>query len=38
LGCGENVVRLIPPLIITQKEVDMALSILGEVLTEVCPA
>ena len=38
LGCGENVVRLIPPLIITQKEVDMALAILEEVLTEVCPA
>lgn len=35
LGCGENSIRLIPPLIITQKEVDLALSILEEVLKKV---
>jgi len=35
LGCGENVIRLIPPLIITQREVDLALTILEEVLTEI---
>jgi 4-aminobutyrate aminotransferase len=35
LGCGENVVRLIPPLIITKSEVDVALTILEEVLKEV---
>jgi 4-aminobutyrate aminotransferase len=34
LGCGENVIRLIPPLIITQREADLALTILEEVLTE----
>jgi 4-aminobutyrate aminotransferase len=34
LGCGENVIRLIPPLIITQREVDTALTILEEVLRE----
>jgi 4-aminobutyrate aminotransferase len=32
LGCGENVIRLIPPLIITQEEADTALTILEEVL------
>jgi len=35
LGCGENVVRLIPPLIITQSEADTALTILEEVLRKV---
>lgn len=35
LGCGENVVRLIPPLIITQKEADTALTILEEVLKKI---
>jgi 4-aminobutyrate aminotransferase len=35
LGCGENVIRLIPPLIITQREADLALTILEEVLEEV---
>jgi 4-aminobutyrate aminotransferase len=35
LGCGENVIRLIPPLIITQKEADTALTILEEVLRKV---
>jgi 4-aminobutyrate aminotransferase len=37
LGCGENVVRLSPPLIITQAEADTALTILEEVLKKVCP-
>jgi 4-aminobutyrate aminotransferase len=36
LGCGENVIRLSPPLIITQKEADLALTILEEVLTKEC--
>jgi len=35
LGCGENTVRLIPPLIITQSEADTALTILEEVLRKV---
>jgi 4-aminobutyrate aminotransferase len=35
LGCGENVVRFIPPLITTQKEADIALTILEEVLRKV---
>ena len=35
LGCGENVIRLIPPLIIAQREADMALTILEEVLKKV---
>ena len=35
LGCGENVIRLIPPLIITQNEADTALTILEEVLRKV---
>ena len=35
LGCGENVLRLIPPLIIAKKEADTALTILEEVLKEV---
>ena len=35
LGCGENVLRLCPPLIITQKEADTALSILEEVLRKM---
>jgi 4-aminobutyrate aminotransferase len=35
LGCGENVIRLIPPLIITRREADLALTILEEVLTEM---
>jgi 4-aminobutyrate aminotransferase len=34
LGCGENVIRFIPPLIITQREVDTALTIF-EVLIKV---
>ena len=35
LGCGENVIRLIPPLIITQEEADTALTIFEEVLKEI---
>ena len=35
LGCGENVIRLSPPLIITRKETDTALTILEEVLEKV---
>jgi len=35
LGCAENVVRFIPPLIITQKEADTALTIFEEVLKKV---
>ena len=35
LGCGENVFRLIPPLIIAKKEADTALTILEDVLKEV---
>jgi 4-aminobutyrate aminotransferase len=37
LGCGENVIRLIPPLIITQSEVDTALTILEEVFRKINP-
>jgi len=32
LGCGENTVRLCPPLIVTQQEMDVALDILEECL------
>jgi 4-aminobutyrate aminotransferase len=35
LGCGENVIRFSPPLIITRKEADVGLSILEEVLKKV---
>jgi len=35
LGCGENVIRLIPPLIITESEVDTALTILEEVFRKI---
>jgi 4-aminobutyrate aminotransferase len=30
LGCGENTIRLCPPLIVTQQETDVALDILEE--------
>ncbi|MBZ5536696.1 MAG: acetyl ornithine aminotransferase family protein [Acidobacteriia bacterium] len=33
LGCGENVVRLMPPLLIDQRQADVAVEILEEVLT-----
>jgi 4-aminobutyrate aminotransferase len=35
LGCGENVVRFIPPLILTQREADTALAIFEEALKKV---
>ena len=35
LGCGQNVIRLIPPLNLKRSEADEALAILDEVLTEV---
>ena len=35
LGCGENVFRLIPPLIITKAEADTALTILEEVFQKM---
>ena len=35
LGCGENVIRLIPPLIITKDDADTALTILEEVLQKI---
>ncbi len=35
LGCGENVIRLVPPLIITENEANTALTILEEVLKKV---
>jgi 4-aminobutyrate aminotransferase len=35
LGCGENVIRLSPPLIITQKEADIALTLLEDAFQEM---
>src|SRR5512136_1080272 len=35
LGCGENVVRFMPPLIITRREADTGLTIFEEVLKKV---
>lgn len=35
LGCGQNVVRIVPPLLITRQEADTALEILDAVFTEV---
>lgn len=35
LGCGPNTVRLMPPLVIDQQQVDTGLQILDEVLTQV---
>src|SRR5512139_2490695 len=35
LGCGENVIRFSPPLIIGQKEADLALTILEDVLQKI---
>ncbi len=35
LGCGENVIRMSPPLIITRREADLALTILEEILQEM---
>jgi len=35
LGCGENVLRLMPPLVIDQEQADCALQILEDAFTEV---
>jgi 4-aminobutyrate aminotransferase len=35
LGCGENTIRLCPPLIVTQDEMDVALDLLEECIVEV---
>jgi 4-aminobutyrate aminotransferase len=35
LGCGQNVVRIVPPLIITKRDADVALEILDTVLSDV---
>jgi 4-aminobutyrate aminotransferase len=35
LGCGQNVVRLVPPLIITKRDADVAVEILDTVFSEV---
>jgi 4-aminobutyrate aminotransferase len=35
LGCGENIIRLAPPLIVDKEDADLALNILDEILTEV---
>jgi 4-aminobutyrate aminotransferase-like enzyme len=35
LGCGPNVLRLMPPLVIDQEQADCALDILEAALTEV---
>jgi 4-aminobutyrate aminotransferase len=34
LGCGENTIRLCPPLIVNQQEMDVALDILEDCLAE----
>ncbi|MFI5176392.1 MAG: acetyl ornithine aminotransferase family protein [Terriglobia bacterium] len=35
LGCGENVVRMMPPLLINQRQADVAVDIIEEVLTRI---
>ena len=35
LGCGENIIRIAPPLIIDKEDADLALAILDDVLTEI---
>jgi 4-aminobutyrate aminotransferase len=35
LGCGQSVIRLVPPLMINKREADVAVEILDAVLTEV---
>lgn len=35
LGCGENIIRFAPPLIIDKEDADIALDILDQVLTEI---
>ncbi len=38
LGCGENTIRMIPPLVVTKPEVDRALGIFKEVLANTSAA
>ncbi len=35
IGCGDNVLRFVPPLVVTQEEIDVCLEVLQEVLGEV---
>lgn len=35
LGCGENMIRLAPPLVVDKEDADKALTILDEVLTDI---
>ena len=35
LGCGENTIRLCPPLVVSQAEMDVALDLLEECIVEV---
>ena len=35
LGCGENTLRLMPPLIVNQQQAEVALEILDEVFAEI---
>jgi len=35
LGCGENTVRFMPPLIVTQEQAQVAVEILDETLDEI---
>ena len=35
LGCGQSVIRLIPPLIISREDADTALAIMEETIDEV---
>jgi acetylornithine/N-succinyldiaminopimelate aminotransferase len=37
VGAGDNVVRLLPPLIIREREIEEALDILTRTLSEVTP-
>ncbi len=37
LGCGENTIRLMPPLIVNHEQAEMALEILDETLAEINP-
>jgi 4-aminobutyrate aminotransferase len=37
LGCGENTIRLMPPLIVNHEQAEMALEILEETLAEINP-
>jgi 4-aminobutyrate aminotransferase len=34
LGCGENGIRFCPPLCVTERQIEIALGLLGRVLTE----